>query len=172
MATSQFPAFRVGDLVDQGALAITDGYRVTNQELGDVGVPFVRGGDIGDGWIVTDVEDHILPTYADRVTQKLSKPEDVAFIIKGTVGRVGYLRREQPSVVFAPQVSSWRVLRDDLLSSRFIYYLLRGHEFQACLDAVKTHGAMVADYVSLNNQMDFRLHIPPIGEQRGIAFVL
>jgi type I restriction enzyme, S subunit len=100
---------RVGDLVSQGALSISDGYRVRNEELGSEGVPFVRGGDIGDGWINTDTEDHIRPEFVDRVRAKLTKPGDAAFITKGTVGRAGRLRPEQPPVVFAPQVAYWRV---------------------------------------------------------------
>src|SRR3990172_3126702 len=92
---------RLGDLVHQGVLAISDGYRVRNEELGSEGVPFVRGGDIGDGWINTDTEDHIRPEFLDRVRAKLTKPGDAAFITKGTVGRAGRLRPEQPPVVFA-----------------------------------------------------------------------
>ncbi len=169
---AEWPAVRVRDLVEAQALVVNDGYRVRNEELGPVGIPFVRGGDIGDGWIDSEPEDHIRPEFAGRVIQKLSRPGDVAFITKGTVGRVGYLRRDQPSVVFAPQVAYWRVLDRQRLDSRWIFYLLRGPEFQANLDAVKTHGAMAADYVSISQQLDFRLTIPPLPEQRAIATVL
>lgn len=169
---AEWPQVRVGDLVAAKALAVNDGYRVRNEELGPVGTPFVRGGDIGDGWINTCVDDHIRPEYAERVTQKLSRPGDAAFITKGTVGRVGYLHDGQPPVVFAPQVAYWRSLDLDRLDSRWIFYLLCGPEFQANLDAVKTHGAMAADYVSISQQLDFRLTVPPIREQRAIASVL
>src|SRR3989304_1731896 len=97
--------FRLGDLVKEGALAISDGYRVRNVELGPEGIPFVRGGDIGDGWINTTTIDHIRPEFADRVRAKLARAGDVAFITKGTVGRAGRLRPGQPAVVFAPQVA-------------------------------------------------------------------
>ena len=163
---------KVSDLIEAGALVINDGYRVTNKELGLTGIPFVRGGDIGDGWIDTNVSDHILPEFQDRVTAKLSRPEDVAFITKGTVGRVGYLRPETPTVVFAPQVCYWRVLDKKVLNPRFIYYLLKGREFQSNLDAVKTHGSMVADYVSVSDERQFRLTIPPIKDQEAISRLL
>ena len=110
MASNGWNQVRVGELIDAGALAINDGYRVRNAELGPVGIPFVRGGDIRDGWIDEAVADHIRPEFTDRVTAKLTQPLDVAFISKGTVGRCGQIRAGQPAFVFAPQVCYWRVL--------------------------------------------------------------
>ncbi|MEZ5387559.1 MAG: restriction endonuclease subunit S [Prosthecobacter sp.] len=159
-------------MIRRGLLELNDGYRVRNVELGPVGIPFVRGGDIADGGINTAVEDHIRPEFADRVTSKLTRPFDVAFITKGTVGRVGMVRPGQPPSVFAPQVCYWRSLDPDQLEPRFLFYLLTSAEFQANLDAVKTHGSMAADYVSMTDQRDFRLTFPPIRKQKAIAAVL
>jgi type I restriction enzyme S subunit len=169
---SKSSEIRLGDLVARGDLMISDGYRVRNEELGPVGVPFVRGGDIGDGWINTDTEDHIRPEFADRVRAKLTRPGDVAFITKGTVGRAGRLRPGQPSVVFAPQVAYWRALRPEVLDPTYLFYLIRGREFQSALDGVKTHGAMVADYVSISQQLEFAFRIPDIDTQRAIGKIL
>ena len=163
---------RVKDLVNSGALSVSDGYRVRNEELGPKGIPFVRGGDIGDGWINTTTTDHIKPEFADRVREKLTKPGDAAFITKGTVGRAGWLRPEQPQVVFAPQVAYWRALDPTVLDGRFIFYLMQSYEFQSALDGVKTHGAMVADYVSISQQHDFSFRLPSVETQRAIAHIL
>jgi type I restriction enzyme S subunit len=163
---------RVGDLVNRGALVISDGYRVRNEELGPEGIPFVRGGDIGEGWINTSTEDHIRPEFAGRVQAKLTQPGDAAFITKGTVGRAGRLRPDQRPVVFAPQVAYWRVIDRNVLDPGFVFYLMRSHEFQSALDGVKTHGAMAADYVSISQQHDFRLRFPGIESQRAIAHIL
>lgn len=172
MAPSLSGLTRVDDLIRDGVLAVNDGYRVRNVELGPEGIPFVRGGDIGAGQISTDVSDHIRPELADRVQAKLTQPYDVAFITKGTVGRVGMLQAGQPQVVFAPQVCYWRSLDHDRLDPRFLFYLLQSAEFQANLNAVKTHGSMAADYVSIRDQRDFRLTIPAIKRQREIAEIL
>jgi type I restriction enzyme, S subunit len=166
---------RVGDLVAGGALLISDGYRVRNEELGPSGIPFVRGGDIGnsgDGWINTETEDHIRTELAERVTAKLTRPGDVAFITKGTVGRAGRLRADQAPVVFAPQVAYWRVLDSEVLDATFLYYLITSSHFQSALYAVKSRGSMVADYVSITEQIEFRLLLPPVHEQRVIARIL
>jgi type I restriction enzyme S subunit len=172
MAGEGWQQTKVDDMIRRGVLALNDGYRVRNVELGPVGIPFVRGGDIGDGGINTAVKDHIRPEFTDRVQSKLTRPFDVAFITKGTVGRVGMVRPGQPPSVFAPQVCYWRSLAPDQLEPRFLFYLLTSAEFQANLDAVKTHGSMAADYVSMTDQRDFRLTFPPIREQKAIAAVL
>ena len=163
---------RLGDLVLQGALSISDGYRVRNAELGAEGIPFVRGGDIGDGWINTSTIDHIRPEFADRVRAKLAHAGDVAFITKGTVGRAGRLRQGQPAVVFAPQVAYWRVLAPDVLDAGFLFYLIQSHAFQSALNGVKTRGSMVADYVSISLQHEFAFRFPDIESQRAIAHIL
>src|SRR5581483_4339605 len=168
----EWAEIRVGDLVSRGVLSVSDGYRVRNEELSPEGIPFVRGGDIGDGWINTDTEDHIKPELAHRVQAKLARAGDAAFITKGTVGRAGRLRLGQPAVVFAPQVAYWRVNDQSVLDPGFIFYLMLSHEFQSALDGVKTHGAMVADYVSISQQHDFRFRFPNIEHQRAIAHIL
>jgi type I restriction enzyme S subunit len=169
---SEWRELRVGDLVNRGALMISDGYRVRNEELGPEGIPFVRGGEIGEGWINTSTEDHIRPELVDRVRAKLTQPGDAAFITKGTVGRAGRLRPDQPPVVFAPQVAYWRVIDRNVLDPGFVFYLMQSHEFQSALDGVKTHGAMAADYVSISQQHDFRFRFPGIESQRAIAHIL
>lgn len=159
-------------LIEKGTLRIDDGYRVRRAELGPDGIPFVRGGDIGNGDISTSVDDHIRPELTDRVQSKLARPLDVAFISKGTVGRVGMLRPGQPEVVFSPQVCYWRSLDFGEINSRFLFYLLTSHEFQSSLHAVMTHGSMAADYVSLADQRNFKLTFPPIETQNAIASIL
>ena len=169
---SEWREVRIGDLVASGALAVSDGYRVRNEELGPIGIPFVRGGDIRDGVIETTVADHIRPEFENRVGVKLARPGDVAFISKGTVGRVGRMRTGQPSIVFAPQVSYYRVLNPMVIDAGFLYYSMCGAEFQASLYGVMTHGSMVADYVSLSQQLDFTMRLPDVGTQRRIARIL
>jgi type I restriction enzyme S subunit len=163
---------RVGSLVEAGILMIGDGHRMRNDELGSEGVPFVRGGDIGDGWVNTDVVDHIKSEFSSKLGGKLSKAGDSVFITKGTVGRAGFIRPEQPPVVFSPQVALWRVLDPTVLDSRFIFYLLRSPAFLNALDAVKSHGAMAADYVSISQQKDFSVQLPSVETQSAIGRLL
>ena len=165
-----WPEVKVADLIRDRLLMVGDGYRVRNAELGSTGVPFVRGGDIGaNGEVNTDVADRIVAATSPQVVAKMSDPGDVLFITKGTVGRVGFLRQNQPRIVVAPQVAVWRSLDHSKLVPRFVYYLLRSHSFQAQLDGVKTHGSMAADYVSISDQMSFRLPLPSVRHQHHVA---
>jgi len=59
-----------------------------------------------------------------------------------------------------------------LLDSRFLFYLIQSDSFQSALDGVKTHGSMVADYVSISLQHDFVFRFPDIQSQRAIGRVL
>ncbi|MGH9895745.1 MAG: restriction endonuclease subunit S, partial [bacterium] len=169
---SSCPTVRLGDLVERGVLAVSDGYRVRNEELGSAGIPFVRGGDIGEGWINTSTEDHIRPEFAERVASKVAQPGDLAFITKGTVGRAGRLREGQPQVVFAPQVAYWRVLDPAVLDARYLFYVVRSPAFQKFLYGEKTHGSMVADYVSISQQHAFQLPLPDLQTQHQIGAAL
>src|SRR5882724_5034582 len=99
MPKDEWKELKIGDLVVSRVLQVSDGYRMKNEELGSSGIPFVRGGDIGDGWINTSTVHHIRPEFLGRLRSKLSQSGDTAFITKGTVGRAGFLRDGQPQVV-------------------------------------------------------------------------
>jgi type I restriction enzyme S subunit len=59
-----------------------------------------------------------------------------------------------------------------VIDAGFLYYSMCGAEFQASLYGVMTHGSMVADYVSLSQQLDFTMRLPDVGTQRRIARIL
>jgi type I restriction enzyme S subunit len=170
--SSPWPQQRVDDLIRRGILLINDGYRMRNDELGSSGVPFVRAADISGGAVRMTTEDFIVEKFRRNLESKFVKPGDVAFIAKGTVGRAGRVLPNSPPFVVAPQVCFWRSLNSNELDPDFLYYLLSGREFHNALDAVKTHGSMVADYVSLSDQKTFKLSIPPIVHQRRIGTIL
>ena len=47
---------RLADLVDDGVLVINDGYRAKNAELGSEGLPFVRAGNVRNGFDFADAD--------------------------------------------------------------------------------------------------------------------
>jgi type I restriction enzyme S subunit len=58
----------VADLVDAGRLAIGDGYRAKNVELGEPGMPFLRVANLNDGFdmAAADCLDHMEQPVAPR----------------------------------------------------------------------------------------------------------
>lgn len=162
--------FRIQHLIDAGVLAVGDGYRAKNIELAAHGIPFARAGNIDGGFLFNDA-DCFPEADLHKVGDKISRPGDVVFTSKGTVGRFAYVLRETPRFVFAPQLCYWRSLNASVIDSRFLLYWMHGEEFWEQADAVKGQTDM-ADYVSLTDQRRMWITLPPLPEQRAIARVL
>ncbi|QOJ02893.1 MAG: restriction endonuclease subunit S [Planctomycetia bacterium] len=162
--------FRIQQLIDAGVLAVGDGYRAKNAELASHGIPFARAGNIDGGFLFNDA-DRFPEADLHKVGDKISRPGDVVFTSKGTVGRFAYVLPETPRFVFAPQLCYWRSLDPNVIDSRFLLYWMHGSEFWEQADSVKGQTDM-ADYVSLTDQRRMWITLPPLPEQRAIARVL
>ena len=159
-----------GDLIAKGKLSIGDGYRAKNSELGRSGLPFARAANINGGFRFDD-PDRFPEKDLAKVGEKISKPGDVVFTSKGTVGRFAFVRKTTPSFVYAPQLCYWRTLDLDVLDARWLYYWMCGQEFGQQAAVVKGQTDM-ADYVSLGDQRLMEITLPPIAEQQAIAGTL
>ena len=160
----------VRDLIDSGALEIGDGYRAKNSELSNSGLPFARAGNIKGGFHFDDAD--CFPTEnLHRVRNKASIPGDVVFTSKGTVGRFAFVRENTPRFVYSPQLCFWRSLDAELIDPRFLYCWMSGPEFFRQFKEVSGQTDM-AEFVSLRDQRDMRITLPPVREQRAIARVL
>ena len=157
----------VGDLIRHGYLAVGDGYRAKNSELARAGLPFARAGNIADRFRFSGT-DRFPEDELHRVGDKVSRPGDVVFTSKGTVGRFAFVRSETEKFVYSPQLCYWRSLAPEVIDSRFLYYWMRGPEFFGQFTSVSGQTDM-ADYVSLTDQRRMFITLPPITEQRAIA---
>lgn len=159
-----------GDLIAEGSLAIGDGYRAKNSELSTFGLPFARAGNI-DGGFQFDHVDRFPEQELSKVGDKVSRPSDVVLTSKGTVGRLAFVRETTPRFVYAPQLCFWRSLAHDVIDPRWLYYWMCGAEFRRQIAGVKGQTDM-ADYVSLADQRQMTITLPPTSIQRAIASVL
>ena len=159
-----------GDLIAEGSLSIGDGYRAKNSELSTSGLPFARAGNI-DGGFQFDDADRFPEQDLAKVGDKVSQPSDVVFTSKGTVGRLAFVRETTPRFVYAPQLCFWRSLAPDVIDARWLYYWMCGSEFTQQISGVKGQTDM-ADYVSLTDQRQMAITLPPTSIQRAIAGVL
>ena len=159
-----------GDLIAEGSLSIGDGYRAKNSELSTAGLPFARAGNI-DGGFQFDHADRFPEQDLAKVGDKVSQPSDVVFTSKGTVGRLAFVRETTPRFVYAPQLCFWRSLAPDVIDARWLYYWMCGGEFRQQISGVKGQTDM-ADYVSLTDQRQMAITVPPSSIQRAIAGVL
>jgi type I restriction enzyme S subunit len=167
---SEWRRRRTSELLAEGVLAIGDGYRAKNDELGSEGLPFARAGNI-DGGFQFEGADRFPKENLSRVGEKVSRPGDVVFTSKGTVGRFAFVRETTPSFVYSPQLCYWRSLRPDMLDPRFLYYWMCGPDFWAQAAGVKGQTDM-AEYVSLSDQRRMYLSFPSFPTQHSIARIL
>ena len=162
--------YAVRELIDSGSLEIGDGYRTRNSELAKSGTPFARAGNVRNGFHFDDV-DHLPTERLDRIKNKASMPGDVVFTSKGTVGRFAFVQENTPRFVYSPQLCFWRVHDPELIDPRFLFCWMSGREFFDQYKEVAGQTDM-AEYVSLRDQRDMRITLPPVREQRAVAHVL
>ena len=171
-SVSEWKRHTFGELIDDGVLLLSDGYRAKLDELGGDGPMFLRAGHVSDSHIdFTDVE-RFHAELERRVRGKMSQPGDVVITTKGnSTGRVTYVSESLPQFVYSPHLSFWRSLQPEKLVPGFMRYWSRGEEFQQQLRALACATDM-APYLSLVDQRRLRLTLPSPPEQRAIALVL
>jgi type I restriction enzyme S subunit len=147
------------DLINQGILEIGDGYRAKNSELGPPGLPFVRAGNLNDGFDTTGADVLRMESVAKAGT-KISRPGDVAFTSKGTIGRFARVTDLTDRFVYSPQVCFWRSLRHDKIHPAILYCWMLSSDFVGQIEAVAGQTDM-APYVSLQDQRAMEVPIFP-----------
>jgi type I restriction enzyme S subunit len=162
--------FSVEELTSDGKLFIGDGYRAKNAELSASGLPFARAGNINNGFHFQD-SDRFPVEQLHRVGNRVSRPGDVVFTSKGTVGRFALVKANTETFVYSPQLCFWRSRDHGLIEPRFLYYWMYGREFYLQYKGVAGQTDM-AEYVSLTDQRRMHISLPEIGVQRAVARIL
>ncbi|MBX3412394.1 MAG: restriction endonuclease subunit S [Pirellulales bacterium] len=149
----------IGKLEADAVLAVNDGYRAKNSELGAPGLPFVRAGNLNGGGFDLAGSDLLAETRIGLAGMKLSQPGDVAFTSKGTVGRFAFVHKTTPKFVYSPQLCFWRSMKRDQLDPHVLFQWMKSDELSDQIDAVKGQTDM-ADYVSLRDQRRMKFTAP------------
>ncbi len=160
----------VQKLIDSNILVINDGYRAKNVELSKCGLPFARAQNINNGFHF-DNADYFPVEDIIKVGIKVSRPGDVVFTSKGTVGRLAFVCKDTPKFVYAPQLCFWRSLNHQEIQPRWLYYWMHSSEFFAQYKGVSGQTDM-AEYVSLYDQRNMSITVPSLNTQKRIAEIL
>lgn len=147
----------VAELQRAGILAIGDGYRAKNAELGGPGLPFIRAGELKAGFD-TQKADLLNFDSVIKAAEKRSRVGDVAFTSKGTVGRFARVTRHTPEFVYSPQVCFWRSTSHEKLRPSILYIWMTSEDLKKQIDSVSGNTDM-APYVSLADQKKMTLPI-------------
>ncbi len=165
----------VHDLERIGALRVEDGnhgeYRPRPDEFVREGVAFIRAADLESGRVLFERAERINETARGRIRKGVGQPGDVLLSHKGTVGKVALAPLGCEPFVCSPQTTFWRAVEDSVLEGRYLYYFLQSPPFRAQLEARQNESDMAA-YVSLTQQRQLAVLVPPIRTQRAIAAVL
>ena len=159
MTSKQWETLSISKLIDQGVIIIGDGYRTKNSELSTEGIPFARVANINDGFHFEGA-DYFPVEDLYKVGNKISRVNDIVFTSKGTVGRFAFVKQDTSQFVYSPQLCFWRVLDEEIILPRFLYYWMQSSEFEAQANSVKGQTDM-ADYVSLYDQRRMKITLPP-----------
>lgn len=147
------------ELIRQGVLEIGDGYRAKNSELGDQGLPFIRAGNLNNGFD-TEGAEVLRHDSVAKTGSKVSRPGDVAFTSKGTIGRFARVTQFTQPFVYSPQVCFWRSLNHKQIQPALLYCWMQSGDLKAQIDAVAGQTDM-APYVSLQDQRKMRVPVFP-----------
>ena len=160
----------VDQLFERKILQVGDGYRAKNDEMGPMGLPFARAGNIDNGFSFRNA-DLLSEKSVAKAGDKVSRPYDVVFTSKGTVGRFAFVDPAMQSFVYSPQLCFWRSLDHNILNPFVLQQWIQSRWFLDQVDRVKGQTDM-AEYVSLRDQRRMRISIPSPAAQRGIADIL
>jgi len=150
---------KVTDLIRDGVLEIGDGYRAKNSELGNSGLPFIRAGDLNNGFDTAGAE-LLTENSVANAGSKICRIGDVAFTSKGTIGRFARVTEHTAKFVYSPQVCYWRSLDPAQLHPALLYCWMLSDDFREQITAVAGQTDM-APYVSLRDQRQMSIPIFP-----------
>jgi type I restriction enzyme, S subunit len=156
---------KVASLVEASVLEIGDGYRAKNSELGDEGLPFIRAGDLSNGFH-TRGADILRSDSVAKAGRKISQTGDVAFTSKGTIGRFARVSEFTQRFVYSPQVCFWRSLKPSRLHPAILYCWMQSDDLKDQINAVAGQTDM-APYVSLRDQQS--MEVPEFPESHTIV---
>jgi type I restriction enzyme S subunit len=154
---------KVGHLVEKGILEVGDGYRAKNSELREPGLPFMRAGNLSGGFDTRGAET-LCQESVVRAENKRSRPGDVAFTSKGTVGRFARVTNLTPPFVYSPQICYWRSLDASHLHPAILYCWMQSDDLKRQLEAVAGQTDM-APYVSLRDQRAMEIPAFPVSQE-------
>ncbi len=100
-----------------------------------------------------------------KAGNKLSRPGDVAFTSKGTIGRFARVTEFTQPFVYSPQVCFWRSLNRKRLEPTILYCWMQSDNLKAQMDAVAGQTDM-APYISLQDQRRMKIPVFPEHQDR------
>jgi len=162
----------IAEMMRNGWLYYSDGYRTKKPELGPSGFPIMRVAQVLDGYLgPASNPEFVRDEFKKKIGQKSSINGDVILTTKGTVGRMARIWAKDEGYVYSPQVCFFRVLDEGRIDRAYLYYAMAGEDFRQQMQAVSTQTDM-APYINLKDLGRLEIDVPEFAEQRSIASIL
>ena len=163
----------VSELVDSGVLQKPfDGNHGEQHpkasDYVDNGVPFLMASDLKNGLVDTVNCKFIPNTIAKNLRIDSSKNNDILLTHKGTIGRTAILKTDLDLVVLTPQVTSYRILNENILLRDYLFNYFKSPYFQKILFTIAKSGSTRA-YIGITKQLDLLIPIPELETQKNIC---
>lgn len=158
----------IAELLTRGLLLdVKDGNHGSNHprsiEFVEHGTPFLMASDIQDGRVIWDTASHLGTQTISRLRVGFSKPGDVLFTHKASIGKTAITDRE---CILSPQVTYYRC-NSDYIESRWLQVFLGSSLFLSQLTDIQAQSTR--DFVSIGKQYQQFVLLPPLPEQRRIV---
>lgn len=143
----------------------------TSADYVEDGIPFVMATDVIDGKVHLDKSKKIQKSQADSLRKGFSLAGDILLTHKATIGNVAKVPElKTPYIMLTPQVTYYRVLNKNKLTSDFIKSTFEAPIFQSELLALCTGATRL--YIGISEQRKLPFSYPSKAEQTKIATFL
>lgn len=134
------------------------------------GLPYIRVTDFENYTVNTSNLKYIEPRIQERIKNYIIKKEDVFISIAGTIGFVGKIPDELDGANLTENAARLIIKNKKLLDRDYlVFFLSANHNKEDLLSRMSKNAQ---PKLSLSNIKSFQLLLPPLPEQRKIAYIL
>jgi len=166
--------FTIEELIDEGVLAPPmDGNHGSihpkTVDYVEKGIPFVMASDLAGGRVDTINCAFLSDDQANSLRKGFSKTGDVLLSHKATIGRTAIVGQlDTDFIMLTPQITYYRVLDEDRLDRRYLFYYFNSRPFQELLGQWAGAGSTRA-YLGITGQRKLPIVVPEPSVQKDIV---
>jgi type I restriction enzyme S subunit len=155
---------------ERGLVGGPFGSNLGGKDYVDSGVPVIRGSNMGERYLTGDFTYVTQAKVAADLSRNLTRPGDLVFTQRGTLGQVSIVPEGGPSEYVISQSQMRLRVNRNVADPRFVYYVCTAPGFTSQI----SDNAISTGVPHINLGILARLTIPafPIAEQRSIVEVL
>lgn len=173
MADEFFINCTVGEIAAKSKNALVGGpfgSDLVSRDYVPVGVPVIRGANMGQGRWVGGEFAYVTEDKAESLSSNCAKPGDLVFTQRGTLGQVALVPKKSSDRYLISQSQMKLTADPDKADALFLYYVFTSAPQQ---DYIQQNAVQAGvPHTNLGFLRNTPISLPPLPEQRAIAHVL